>query len=389
MKIAILTTSYHPYNIGGGEISAKKLVDGLVSLGHEVIVIAAFRETITEYIDGIKVYRIKSPNSYWSADSSDKNRIQKLWWHLRESYNPTVGKVIVPILEKETPNIIHVRNITDFSSYVWVVGRRLGIPTVTTLNNYASICSKTTFFKKGKICEKRCLECRILSLPKKIASRNASCVVGVSEFTLNKHLNAGFFNHAIKAVVRTQMSPDRLPLPSANNDFLSFGFLGQIIPTKGVRELIKAFNNANTGSAPLYIGGAGDEQYMAECKLLAEENPNIHFLGRVISKDFYALVDVVVIPSLWHEPFPRILVEANAHARFVLATTYGGTKEMIEEGTNGYTFKNFEELEILLESPQLRDNCNDLGKIINESVNEDQGDIEGYVSLYERLLKPD
>jgi glycosyltransferase involved in cell wall biosynthesis len=50
---------------------------------------------------------------------------------------------------------------------------------------------------------------------------------------------------------------------------------------------------------------------------------------------FYGQVDVVVIPSLWHEAFGRIAIESLAHGIPVIASSRGGLPEIIQDGATG------------------------------------------------------
>jgi glycosyltransferase involved in cell wall biosynthesis len=44
----------------------------------------------------------------------------------------------------------------------------------------------------------------------------------------------------------------------------------------------------------------------------------------------------VVVPSIWHEPFGRIVIEAYACGTPVLATRMGGLSEIIKDGVTGW-----------------------------------------------------
>ena len=52
----------------------------------------------------------------------------------------------------------------------------------------------------------------------------------------------------------------------------------------------------------------------------------------------YGLADAVMVPSLHPEPFGRIVVEAQAMRRVVLAASHGAALETIEHGVTGYLF---------------------------------------------------
>ena len=62
---------------------------------------------------------------------------------------------------------------------------------------------------------------------------------------------------------------------------------------------------------------------------------SVHFLGfRPDLRAFLHLADLVVLPSL-HEAFPRVLLEAMAAGRAIVATKVGGVPEAVEDGVTG------------------------------------------------------
>ena len=66
--------------------------------------------------------------------------------------------------------------------------------------------------------------------------------------------------------------------------------------------------------------------------------PDIEFLGYVEPEVLLSEVDVLVVPSIWHEPFGRVIVEAYAHGVPVVGSNRGGIPELIEEGHTGFLF---------------------------------------------------
>jgi spore coat protein SA len=76
----------------------------------------------------------------------------------------------------------------------------------------------------------------------------------------------------------------------------------------------------------------------------------------------YQLADIVVIPSLWEEPFGRVNLEAMASTKAVVASDRGGIPEVINHEENGiiismdnYKQELYESLSKLLESKELRE----------------------------------
>lgn len=338
MKVAIISSAYHPYTVGGGERSAQELAENLRQRGTEVFVIAAHDHDQRDVVNGVPVYRIRSPNVYWSYRSDRMPFYKKLLWHTLESYNPrTLGRVL-PILEQERPDVLQIRNFHNFSAAIWRAGRPLGIPVVQTLNDYTSVCYRITMFRHHRVCPRQCTSCRVMTWPRRYLSRYVDRVVAVSAYTLRAHERAGYFPNAPKTVVHTTPTTDKVvALPLTQRGFVTFGFIGRLHPNKGAREAIEAFRQAEVAHDQLIVAGDGPADYLAQCRQAAGGHPRIHFVGKVASSTFYPRVDVVIIPSLWGEPFPRVVPESYTYRRPVVVSDRGGSAEAVTPDT-GYVF---------------------------------------------------
>jgi len=142
-------------------------------------------------------------------------------------------------------------------------------------------------------------------------------------------------------------SPDRiraeLGLPSGP---LVVGQVGQVIPWKGQREFLLAAAQVARclpGARFLIVGDdaiCGDKTYLPGLHALARElgiEDQVIFTGfREDIPELLAAMDVVVNVS-WQEPFGKIVVEAAAMGKAVVATSIGGAPEILgTEGTAGW-----------------------------------------------------
>ena len=87
----------------------------------------------------------------------------------------------------------------------------------------------------------------------------------------------------------------------------------------------------------LAIAGEGPEAFTAELRRRAGDLP-VRFLGWTDPAAFLDGIDLLAVPSVWHEPFGRVTVEAFAHGVPVVGSPYGGTKELIRTGETGFLF---------------------------------------------------
>jgi len=70
--------------------------------------------------------------------------------------------------------------------------------------------------------------------------------------------------------------------------------------------------------------------------------PGVRMLGRQVPEDIYARMrgaTCLVLPSVWYENFPRVLVEAFACGLPVIASRLGAMADLVEEGVTGLLFE--------------------------------------------------
>lgn len=119
--------------------------------------------------------------------------------------------------------------------------------------------------------------------------------------------------------------------------------LGRLTPWKGHRTLLQAFAKvvAQRPEARLLVVGEvafWADEYGEELRALADR---LDLNGRVIWAGFRAdvpellrLCEVLVLPSR-NEPFGRVLIEAMATAKPVVATNSGGAPEIVVPNETG------------------------------------------------------
>jgi glycosyltransferase involved in cell wall biosynthesis len=135
----------------------------------------------------------------------------------------------------------------------------------------------------------------------------------------------------------------RPPAPLAARPRL--GFLGRLVPVKGVDRLLRAC--AAVGEVNLTIAGAGPA-YGDLARLATELVPATRFVGTVSGAGksrFLDSCDVFVFPSRVYgsgrgEGLPVSLLEALARGRVVITSDSGGIPEVVRHGHNGYVFSS-------------------------------------------------
>ena len=237
------------------------------------------------------------------------------------------------ILDLENPDVVHTHNIIGFSVAVWYAVKRRGIRLVHTLHDYYLLCPRTTLYRHGKSCENRCLGCRLLTANRKAASRCPDEIVSVSQFTLDRHRRAGFFdNVASRVSYNIQSTSDEILQPAVTDtqsDVLRFGFIGRLEPEKGIEIVLQATRHLVRPGWRLKIAGKGTEAYISHLRLKYTDE-RIDWLGFAPASEFYSQVDVVVIPSQWDEPMGYVCVESLHEGKPLICAKVGGLPEIAQ-----------------------------------------------------------
>jgi glycosyltransferase involved in cell wall biosynthesis len=113
--------------------------------------------------------------------------------------------------------------------------------------------------------------------------------------------------------------------------------VGRIEELKGQEYLISAIKNIN--NAKLILAGRAEEAYLKRIKNLCDElnvSDRVIFAGHINDiPSFLNAIDILVFPTLT-EAFSRVILEAMAAAKPVIATDTGGNPEAVIDGKTGY-----------------------------------------------------
>lgn len=125
-------------------------------------------------------------------------------------------------------------------------------------------------------------------------------------------------------------------------------YVGRLATEKGIdvaiAALAKLVYEHGLAGAHLTIAGSGQPEYERSLRRLAERKrvgASVELLGpqqRESLPALYARSDLLVFPSIWQEPFGRVLIEAMAAGLVVVASATGGAAEIVVDGYNAVTF---------------------------------------------------
>lgn len=255
-------------------------------------------------------------------------------------------------IDRFRPDVVHVHNFFPLlSPAVFDVCRQKRVPAVVTLHNYRTICTGGMLMRDGRVCHK-CLEhghlwgvahrCYRGSLPGSLASafmiarhqrrgtwtRPGLRLIALTQFARTLFTQAGFDASRIDVKPNFMADPGT---PDPARPRAGLLYVGRLSREKGVGVLLDAV--AGTG-IPLRIVGEGPERVALE----ARAPEHVTFLGALSRVDVLremANAEALVVPSLWYEGFPMVVVEAFAQGTPVIASEIGGLAEVVSAGRTG------------------------------------------------------
>lgn len=382
MKIVILQDDFPPYHAGGSGVVAHQLAKEFYKAGHSVSVITAVQEKSSagqEFIDGINVIRIYS------------NYHPRYRGYLG-LYNPSMVHAVEKNLKILKPDVIHVHNVHHYLSYyTLVVARRFTKRVYMTAHDAMSVyfdkppyansgeledfnpnLFKENFITQFSIHKLRYNPFRSF-FAKLIIKKTVVEVIAVSD-ALKKVLEFNGIKNV--SVIHNGVDVTQWEKPKGVEVFKSQKHIGEAAilfggrssEAKGSFKVIDAlkFVLKEVPHAQLLLmveRGFRTEDMLRYARTLKIEDKLI-FTGWLLGEDLrmaYHASSVVVVPSLYMDPFPTINLEAFACSKPIVATCFGGSPEIVKDGVNGYvvnphdTLLMAERLNTLLGNPEKRE----------------------------------
>lgn len=131
----------------------------------------------------------------------------------------------------------------------------------------------------------------------------------------------------------------------ARGDRVRLAFLGSLIPVKGAHVALQAWERLSASlraGASFQVFGPAfhDSDYQAQLQALAQAG-GASLEGSLDREGVAAAlrrIDLLVVPSVWFENQPLIILEALAAQTPLCVSDIGGMAELVEEGISGFRF---------------------------------------------------
>lgn len=311
----------------------------LIAHNYSEISFAAMSYHFAHYIanQGYRVVFISHKPYFFEQQLIKKNRGEVLVCSWPTQSRPTSIKDFIwyaKVYLKYKPNII----IGHFvgSNITILVSKLLSFGKVKTFEYYHTLSSQII-----TDLQKKSLKQRFLFIRKKIFYK-LFCDTIICPSKLAKLDLENFYSYN-KGIVLLNPMTDRFKNKlTISNEKIVISYLGRLDPSKGVLELIEAFQQYKkkcpTSNIIIQIAGSGNQEVII--KKLAKANYSIHFLGQL---EYHKIDDYLnkshycIIPSK-SDNLPTVGLESLMNQTPLLVSKATGLADYLVEGKDCYKF---------------------------------------------------
>ncbi len=380
MKILILQDDFPPYVLGGAGIIAHRLSKEYVKHNHEVIVITTTKDKDKVgiiNIDGMKVIVLHS-------------NYHERWRSYISLYHPRILKQIKKVLVEFAPDIVHAHNIHAHLSYASLkLAKKYSKKVIMTAHDIMPFFpgTFTDYIDKDDLTVRTKFNYKVSSLLllKKFKFRfnpfrnlfvkyylsKIDKIVAVSNelkdaLSQNGIKNVGVIHNGIDlnkwSIEDTKLIEFKNKHNLINKKIILFQ--GRLSGAKGGDIVLNMMNviKDNDQVRLLVIGKIDSyaNRMLNKARLLGIDNRIVFtdWLNEEEIKIAYFASDLVIIPSVCFDSFPNGNLEAFASKKPVVATCFGGSREVVKTNENGFLVNPFdieslsESIIYLLENPE-------------------------------------
>jgi len=256
---------------------------------------------------------------------------------MRSRFDFKVMKGLAEFIRANRINLIHAHTLRA-NLLGSVIGRMLGLPVIVTIHSFASRESTHSLRNLRNRWIERSLAPWVTayitvsgSLREEMEHRG----VDPSRIHVVRNgIDVERYSRGDRSFIRTFLGLDiHQPL---------IGTIALLRPRKGIEYLLRAMGivaKCIPEARCVIVGDAADGHYGKSLHKLCEDLDIVHNVQFVAFRDdipnILSAMDIFVLPSLFGEGLPLVILEAMAAARPVITTLVEGNKEAVIEGETG------------------------------------------------------
>jgi glycosyltransferase involved in cell wall biosynthesis len=291
------------------------------------------------------------------ADAGAVDKIEELGFTFhkmdlnRGGINPFADLIpfikLVFFLAKQRPDILQCVSIKQVL-YGATAGTIVGLKNIVCLINGLGYAFEGNDFK-GKVIKKIAIA----------LYQNALALPGIRVIFQNPDDQNYFIENKIvekeKTVLIRGSGVDMTkfaPTPQPNNDVPVVLFVGRLLKSKGIFDIIEAAKILKADGIKFTLRVVGEPDDRNPEAISKEEITKLHkegivdWVGRQSDMPkFYREADIICLPTLYKEGLPLTLLEAASIGRALIATDVPGCREIVKHEVNG--------LKVLPKNPEL------------------------------------
>ncbi len=406
MKILLV---HNRYNIvGGAEVFYREVGRVLEENGHKIAYFSVDDGEIADSVEWKKYFpRIKS--------HKEGNIISRISRIKDMIYSSKAKENFSKLINEFQPDIVHVFAVyISLTPSVLDACKEANIPLVMSLNEYKHICPNYKLFNHGHVCEdckgghfyratiNRCAKNSLMYSAAStleayvhnwldIYRKNVDLFLFASEFMAKKTEEFWGKETFQWDMLKNPFESKKYTLSKEYEDYVLY--FGRLIDEKGVDILIKAMKLIP--DIKLKIIGTGPDEEMLKELTENLQLKNVDIMGPKWGNeldDILKLARFVVIPSVWHENFPYVILQSFAYGKAVIGTDRGGIPELVKDKQFGFVYpaENFEvlaeKISYLWEHPDLAVSMGESAKdYMDENFNDEKFYAE-ILRIYNKVL---
>ncbi len=289
------------------------------------------------------------------SNDSLRSTWEKIGAASRAPYSVAARRSLAAELDRFRPDIVHAHNFFPLlTPSIYDACRAARVPVVQTLHNYRLLCLNAALFRAGHICE-ACVG-RAVPWPGIVhACYRGSLVASAAvAATLTLHrlfrtwtgkidIYIALTEFARAKFIQGGLSPAQIvvkpnfvhPDPGLGDHSGSFAlFVSRLSADKGAATLLAACEQLNGRVAVKIVGSGPMADQVAAA---ATRIPSLEWLGERPLEQVIALMKqatCLIVPSVYYESFPLVIVEAFATGLPVIATS-GSMSSLVIHGRTG------------------------------------------------------